>query len=53
MRSKAKCCKQMSRFRKSLEACGALSLLTEVQDGERRFICYTAYSDTDSLWHLA
>lgn len=43
----------MSSFKKLLEDSLALSVLREAYDGEKRFICYTSFSDSESLWEIA
>ena len=43
----------MSSFKKRLEDSHALSVLSEVFDGDKRFICYTSFSDSESLWEIA
>jgi hypothetical protein len=43
----------MNQFRKRLEGSNGLSILREVRDGEKRLICYTSFSDSESLWQIA
>jgi hypothetical protein len=42
----------MNQFRKRLEGSNGLSILREVRDGEKRLICYTSFSDSESLWQI-
>lgn len=42
----------MSLFKTKLDSCNALSVLREHRDGEKRFLCYTAYCEAESVWQI-